>query len=278
MAVKEYYQPQSLDEAVDLLDKHGPSLLVMAGGTLAMPLINDGVSQPELVMGLRQTGLNTITHNGNVTIGACTTLTHLLNQSPIRMLREAAKAIGGWAIRNMGTVGGNLFAPPPGGDLAAALLALDAEVTLARKGGKRTLPLRDFYTGFMTTALEPGELLTEVSVPAPAGRTAYIKLGRRQDNTPAVVTVAAHLTFDGDSVETARLVLGAAGPHPLRATSAEQALVGHSLTENSIAAAAEAAMADCEPFTDSVASEWYRRRMVGVFVQRALAQIAGLED
>jgi CO/xanthine dehydrogenase FAD-binding subunit len=271
-----YYLPQSVDEAISLLAEHGPELLVMAGGTIAMPLINEGISLPEKVMGLRRAGLNYVNRsNGTLKIGAATTLTQMLAQDEIPLLGQAAHHVGGWAIRNMGTVGGNLFAPPPSGDFAVALLALDAQVKLVGGDGERILPLAEFYTGFMTTALAPGELLTEIWVPVPEGKTVYGKCSRRQANTPAVVSLAAHLAFDGEQVADARLALNGAGPHPLRAARAEEVLVGSALNEGRIAEAAAAAAEECEPFTDPIASEWYRRKMVNVYVRRALAQVAG---
>lgn len=276
MTTKEYFLPQSVDEAVGLLAEHGPSLLVMSGGTLAMPLINEGVSMPEVVMGLRRAGLDYVENSGgSLKIGAAATMTQMLAQDAIPLLREAAHSIGGWAIRNMGTVGGNLFAPPPSGDLAAALLALDATLKLVSKQGERNLPLAEFYTGFLTTALEPGEIVAEIAIPLPQGKTVYLKHGRKHANTPAVVTVAAHLVLSGGQVETARLALNGVGPHPLRAKNAEAALAGKALDEAAIGAAAQAAAAECEPFTDAIASEWYRRKMVDVFVRRALTQLAG---
>lgn len=276
MAVQAYFLPRSLDEAVNLLAEHGDSLLVMAGGTIAMPLINEGISTPENVMGLRQAGLAYVRHNnGKVTIGAATTLGQLLDLEPIPLLQEATRHTGSWAVHNMGTVGGNLFAPSPAGDVAVALLALDAQVKLVSQNGERTLPLSKFYTGFMTNALEPGELLAEIEVPVPAGRTAYHKYGRKHANTPAVVTVAAHIVTAGDRVQEARLALGAVGPHPIRATRAEVILVeAGTLDETAIAAASKAAAEECEPFTDAVASEWYRRKMVQVYVKRTLVKIA----
>jgi CO/xanthine dehydrogenase FAD-binding subunit len=275
VTTKAYFLPQSVDEAISLLAEHGPTLLVMAGGTIAMPLINEGISLPESVMGLRRAGLNHVTRsNGVIKIGATTTLTQMLTQDEIPLLGQAAYHVGGWAIRNMGTVGGNLFAPPPAGDFAVALLALDAQVKLVGKDGERVLPLTEFYTGFMTTALAPGELVTEIMVPLPKGETVYVKYGRRQANTPAIVSLAAHLVFDGEKVTDARLALNGVGPHPLRATKAEAVLVGSALDETAIAQAASAAAKECEPFTDAIAGEWYRRKMVDVYVRRALAQVA----
>ena len=276
MNKKEYFLPQSVDEATQILAEYGPSLLVMAGGTIAMPLINEGISFPENVMGLRRAGLDYVSgSNGTVQIGSTATFTQIMGVVEIPMLAEAAHNIGGWAIRNMGTAGGNLFAPPPAGDFAAALLALDARVKLVSSKGERILPLADFYTGFMTTNLSTDEMVVEIQVPKPSGKTAFIKYGRRHANTPAIVTVAAHLLSDGGVISEARLVLGGVGPHPKRSPKAEGALVGSSLNSDSIEAAAAAAAAECEPFTDAIATEWYRRKMVDVYVRRTLSQVNG---
>lgn len=276
MTTKEYFLPQSLDEALSLLNEHGDALMLMAGGTLAMPLINEGVSIPEMVLGLRQAGLNTLSQsNGTLTIGAMTTYSQLIEFEPgIPLLKEAALNVGGWAIRNMGTVGGNLFAPPPSGDFAVALLALDAKLKLASSGGSRTLPLSEFYTGFMTNALTPGEIITEIEVPVPKGKTAYLKFGRKQGNTPAIVTIAVQVEFSEGAVSDAKIALNAVGPHPFRATTAEAELVGKALDQSSIDAAAQAAENQSIPFSDPIASEWYRRKMVGVQMRRILAQVA----
>jgi CO/xanthine dehydrogenase FAD-binding subunit len=276
VTAQEYFLPKSLDEATGLLAEHGPALLVMAGGTLAMPLINQGISTPDKVMGLRHAGLSYVQRtNGMLLIGAATRLTTIANLNNIPLLAKAASYVGGWSIRNMGTVGGNLFAPPPAGDLAVALLALDAKLKLVSQSAERILPLSDFYRGFMITALEPGEIVSEVIVPSPRGKTAFLKHGRKLANTPAVVTVAAHLVMDGSVVTEARLSLSAVGPHPMRARRAEKLLEGSRLDSESIAAASTTAAEECEPFTDAVASEWYRRKMVVVFVRRALEEIAG---
>jgi CO/xanthine dehydrogenase FAD-binding subunit len=275
VTVANYFLPGSVPEALELLGTHGPELLVMAGGTIAMPLINDGISLPGQVMGLRRAGLDRIERTGGeLRIGATATLTRLLEQGAVPMLRDAARRTAGWSIRNMGTVGGNLFAPPPGGDIATALLALDARVTIAGARGAREVPLGEFYTGFMTTVMAADELVTSISVPLGQGEAAFVKFGRKSSNTPAVVTVAAHVVRDGSRVTRARIALGAAGPHPMRAVRAEAVVTGATLDEETIVEAAEAAEAESQPFTDGIASEWYRRRMVGLFVRRALAELA----
>jgi CO/xanthine dehydrogenase FAD-binding subunit len=275
VTVSSYFLPRTLPEALDVLARHGPDLLVMAGGTVAMPLINDGLSMPETVMGLRHAGLESLERvNGTLRIGATTTLTQLLAQDTSPMLREAARNTASWSIRNMATVGGNLFTPPPGGDVAVALLALDATVTLAGPRGRRSVPIGDFFTGFMTTALGSDELLVGLEVPVTTAPTAYLKFGRKHANTPAVVTVAVRLDWVDGRVARARIALGAVGPHPIRARQAEERVVGTTLDAAAVAGAAAAAAGECEPFTDAIATDWYRRRMAGLFVGRALGQLA----
>ncbi len=279
MTVSTYFQPDSLPEALALLGEHGPDLLVIAGGTVAMPLINEGISLPAKVMGLRRVGLGGIEQRGDrLAIGAMATLTALTTLQEVPLLAEAARHTASWAVRNMGTVGGNLFTPPPGGDVATALLALDAQVELVGPAGARLLPLSGFWTGFMTTAAGPDELVARIVVPVAPGRHAFVKLGRKAANTPAVVTVAVRAAMDGEAVRDVRIALGAAGPHPLRSAGAEAAVEGRALTPEVIASAAGAAAEDAQPFSDQVASAWYRRRMVGVMVGRALAQLASAEQ
>jgi CO/xanthine dehydrogenase FAD-binding subunit len=271
-----YFRPQSLAEALGLLDEHGPAMLVMAGGTLAMPLINKGVSRPEKVLGLRQAGLDYVRPvDGGVHIGAAAPLSRVRAASGVPLLAEAVKNVAGWAVQNVGTAGGNLFAPPPAGDLAVALLALDAQVKMASHSrGERLVPLAEFFTGFLTNCLAPDELLVEIQVPKPAGKTVLLKYGRLYTNTPAIVSVAVRLVAKEGRVKEVRVALNAVGPHPFRARQAEAALTGSSLDAAAIEAAASAAAAECEPFTDPIASADYRRRMAGVYVQRALEQAA----
>jgi carbon-monoxide dehydrogenase medium subunit len=276
VTVADYHLPTSLPEALGLLAEHGSDLLVIAGGTVAMPLVNEGISLPDRVMGLRRVGLDAIERDGDtLRIGATATLDRLATQGASPLLAEAARRTGSWSVRTMATVGGNLFTPSPGGDVATALLALDAAVEATGPTGARQIPIGEFFTGFMTTALAPDELVTSVLVPVTTDATAFVKFGRRTANTPAVVTVAARARLEEGTVADARIALGAAGPHPLRATAAERALVGTVLDDVAIATAADAAVDACDPFTDAVASDWYRRRMVGVMVRRALGTLAG---
>jgi CO/xanthine dehydrogenase FAD-binding subunit len=173
----------------------------------------------------------------------------------------------------MGTIGGNLFAPPPGGDFAVALLALDAELVLKNIQGERIISIGDFYTGFMMNSLLPGEILTEIRIPIPKGRSAYLKYGRRHENTPSIVTVVVNLVLDAEKVQIARVALNAVGPFPFRARKAEESLIGATLSDQSIQAAAELSAEESEPFTDAIASEWYRQKMIPVIVKRTFEKI-----
>jgi CO/xanthine dehydrogenase FAD-binding subunit len=275
VTVQTYVLPSSVPEALGLLAAHGPELLVMAGGTVAMPLVNEGISLPTHVMGLRRAGLDGVHRTGGeLRVGATATLTTLAGRADVPLLAEAARRTGSWAVRNLATVGGNLFTPPPGGDVATALLALDARVEVAGPAGVRVVPLANFWTGFMTTVVAGDELVTAILVPDRPGAHAFVKFGRRHANTPAVVTVAVHARIDDGTVRAARVALGAVGPHPVRAAGAEAALEGRRLDESAIADAAEAAVDEVEPDTDAVASGGYRRRMAGVWVRRALAELA----
>jgi CO/xanthine dehydrogenase FAD-binding subunit len=248
----------------------------MAGGTVAMPLVNDGLSLPATVMGLRRAGLDRVgERDGRLRIGATATLTTLLDQGAVPLLAEAARNTASWAVRNMATVGGNLFTPPPGGDIAVALLALDAEIVVAGPRGESSIPIASFFTGFLATALARDELVVAIDVPLGAGSTAFTKFARKHGNSPAVVTVAVRLDWnaDGGTVSAARIALGAVGPHPVRARAAEGALAGTMLSADAIAAAAAEAVRECEPFTDAIATDWYRRRMTGVMVTRTLERL-----
>lgn len=274
MSVIEYLRPASVTEAIELLGRHGPELLVMAGGTISMPLVNDGISAPRRVMSLRAAGMDTLERaSGQIRIGATCPLQRLLELDEAPILVQAARETGSWAIRNMGTVGGNLFAPPPAGDVTVALLALDAVLLLAGPAAIREVPIDAFHTGFMTTDLQPKELLTEIRFAVPSGETAFRKLGRRQANTPAVVTVATRLELEAGAVRAARVALGAVGPHPCRSAAAEAMLVGAPLDPATVARAAEAAAEAADPATDGIATAWYRRRMTRVAVEQALADI-----
>ena len=276
VTVTSYLLPASLPEALGLLDDHGPALLVMAGGTVAMPLINDGISLPEAVMGLRRAGLDIERVDGDAA--------HRRHRDPdaapragrdIPMLREAARNTASWSIRNMGTVGGNLFTPPPGGDVAVALLALDATREPGQRRGERTVPLADFYTGFMTTALRRDELLVEIHVPVPAraDRLRQVRPQARQHAGRRDRRRAPRVGRGRGRRRADRARCRRPAPHP-RPARPSGCWSGPTSAPDVDRRPRRPRPRRCEPFTDAIATEWYRRRMAGVFVGRALEQLA----
>lgn len=271
MPIEKFFAPESLNDALGVLNEYGSDALVLAGGTMVMPLVNEALTSPRVVVSLQKTGLNQVQSNGQVEIGAMVPLARVAQLQELPLLAEATHAIGSWAIRNMATLAGNLFVPPPAGDAAVALLALDAQVVVASKRGERTIPLDQFFTGFMQTALKPDELVVRLVAPRVRGKTAFVKYARRAANAPAIVAVATRIVTDPEGVVTeARVALGAANDFPMRSKQAEAALLGHGLNASAIAAASQAAQAEARPFADALASEWYRRKMVGIYVKRAL--------
>jgi CO/xanthine dehydrogenase FAD-binding subunit len=270
VATTDFFMPRSVDEAVVLLGEHGPNLTVLGGGTIIMSMVNEGVLFPKRVMSLARAGMGGMAaQNGQLVVGGAATLAALARQDELSLLAEAAGLIGGPAVRTTATIGGNLFAQSPYGDLGVPLLALDALVELAGPRERRTITLEQFYAERAQGVT--GDLVTGIRVPRAAGRTAYIKQMRRRANAPAVVAVAVRVvTGDDGACTEARIALGAVASHPIRAREAEAALLGRIPDAESTTAAAEAAMAACDPPTDAQASAWYRRRMVGVQVRRAL--------
>ena len=265
----EYLQPESLEEAAGMIAAHGSSLAIVAGGTSAMRFV---VPYAEHVMGVRGLDMTAIERSsGGLSLGSGVTMSQIRESLPIPALQEAARGVGGPALQNMATVGGNIFAHQPYGDVAVVLLALDATVTFSSVNGEQTQKLAEFYEA----GGEPEGLLTRIDCAAPGGELVYLKCGRRRFNSPTVVSVAACVGFDNGHVGNACIALGGASKHPMRCAAAEQALVGKALDDASIGAAADAAAAACSPGTDSVATEWYRRRMVATYLGRALKQIAG---
>jgi CO/xanthine dehydrogenase FAD-binding subunit len=248
----------------------------MGGGTTLMPRATAGTLGATRVVGLIAAGLAGVRGDGRLAIGAMTPLTQVAQLDALPALAAAAGAVGGWALRGSATIGGNLLVGAPYGDLAPVLLAHDAELRLVGPSGPRTLALADAPAD-AGPVLGPGEILTEILITLPSEPVTYLRCARRAANTPAVVTVATRVRREGAVVVDARIALGGASPRARRAGAAEAALVGSAGDGAAIAGAARAAADASDPPTDAIASSWYRRRMVEVFVRRALTESLGEE-
>lgn len=258
--------PQSLDEAVSASRRTGA--IVLAGGTVVMPEVNTTALGDLELVSLRRLGLDDVAVTAGVArVGAATTLTALSTDPGLAFLRSAVESIASPTIRNLATVGGNLFASAPYGDLATCLLALDAQASVVGRDGERSVTVAQVLGG----ALAPGELVTELAFDVPDdGTWFYRKAMRRRLNSASLVTVAAVVEVADGVVGSARIALGGVGARPVRASGAEEKLTGRPLDRPSVEAAAEAARDDVEPFTDAYASAWYRDRVLPVHVRRAL--------
>jgi CO/xanthine dehydrogenase FAD-binding subunit len=259
--------PTDVGEALAHLARD-PAAMLLAGGTLLMPAVNTETTGITSLISTRRLGLDDISVEGNrATIGAAVTLADIGDADRLAFLRPVTDSIASPPIRNLATVGGNLFAWQPYGDFAVALLALNAEVQVVGERGARQASVAEVVEG----GVAPGGLVTAVAftIPEP-GTWFYTKAMRRRLNSAAIVTVAAVITQIDGAVDMARIALGGAGPRPLRALSVEAALLGKPLDAAAVAVAAERAVDDSAPFSDAYASAWYRARVLPVHIRRAI--------
>jgi carbon-monoxide dehydrogenase medium subunit len=275
-----YLDPTTVDEALDALAEHGERAKVMAGGQSLLVLMREGLARPEVLVGLQRVqGLDALEVNGGARIGAMVRHGTVEHDPRIGagwpLLAAAEAAVSTLQVRNRGTLCGSVAHAFPTADPPGALIACDARVHLASKArGERELAAEDFFRGLMTTAAEPDELVTAVSLPPqPAGaRHAYLKYSIRPLDF-AIVGVAARVVLaDDGTVAEARIGLNGAANRTLRATEAEAVLAGQRPDAALLHRAADAAAAQSQPIADVDGTVGYKRRMVGVYTRRALEQ------
>jgi aerobic carbon-monoxide dehydrogenase medium subunit len=265
----EYAAPRKTDEAVALLSQHGDRAKVLAGGQSLVPLLNFRLARPEVLVDVNRIAELAYVRplESGVAIGALTRQHTLERAEVIRarlpIVAEACRLIGHLPIRHRGTIGGSLAHADPASELPAVMVALEAELTATRRDGRRTLPAEQFFTGMLTTALTPDELLTEVRVPGLPPRTggAFVEIARRAGDF-AIVGIAALITLDdAGRVTRARLALCGAGPTPVRAREAERVLVGERPEGRALDEAAEKIAAATDPPSDIHASAAFRKKL-----------------
>lgn len=268
VVVKSY---SGLEEAASALSADN-SARYLGGGTLLMRAVNSGDQSFTTVVRANDPAAKIISAQGDrITIGAGVTMAQIIASRDVEFLAPVARLIGGPAIRTMGTVGGNLFAHAPFGDLTTALLALDATVTLA--GNAAEQPLETFL-GVRENAPRP--LVVSVSIRRPqTGTFRFRKVSRIKPKGASVLAIAALLPQSGGRVSGARIAYGSMAPVSVRMPAVEQALEGASLDEAGIGRALAAATEGLDPPTDALASTWYRRAVAPVHLKRLLL---GLED
>jgi aerobic carbon-monoxide dehydrogenase medium subunit len=277
-AAFEYHAPTSLGDATALLARLGEDAKVLSGGQSLIPMMKLRLAGPAHVVDINGIpGLAGVReHDGVLSIGALTREADLEESDVVRarypLLHDTAKVIADPLVRNLATVGGNLAHGDPANDHPATMLALGAEVVAQGPRGQRRIPIGSFFTGPFATALEPGEILMEIRIPAPPARSggAYVKLERKVGDF-ATVAVAAQVALSAaGACEQVGIGLTNVGLTPIKATAAEAALRGKRPDDAAIAEAARLAAGAAEPIEDLRGSVEYKRDLVRVLTGRAL--------
>jgi aerobic carbon-monoxide dehydrogenase medium subunit len=274
----EYAVPDTLEEAIQMLSDGGEDAKLLAGGHSLIPLMKLRLAAPSLLVDLRKVpGIHGIEReNGSWRIGAMTAHAELERTPELGIVARAAGTIADPQVRNRGTIGGSLAHGDPASDLPAVLMISEGAVTLQGASGQRTVAAADLFRDYMETAVEPGEVLTEVRLPALDGwGFSYQKFNRRSEDW-AMVAVSALVKQTGDICEDVRIGLTNMGSVPRRAQAVEEALRGQPLNAESIAKAAEQAAEGTQPPADLNASADYKRHLARVLCRRALQEAAGL--
>jgi carbon-monoxide dehydrogenase medium subunit len=274
----EYIRPASLAEAASLLATHADDAKILAGGHSLVPMMKLRLSTPKILIDIgRLAELSGIREeNGTIILGACTTHyaaeTSALLKQRCPLLTETAAAIGDVQVRNRGTIGGSVAHADPAADWPAAMLALDAQMTLLQRTGTRTVKAADFFVDLLTTAMESDEILTEIRIPTPAPRSggSYCKVLQPASGF-ALTGVAAQVTLGADNaIQHVAIGITGVSNKSFRATAAEAALQGQPATDDVLTQAAARATDGIEPLEDLHASAEYRLHLARVYTKRAL--------
>jgi len=278
----DYLAPKTIDEAIGLLTQHPDDAKLLAGGHSLIPAMKLRLANPQLLIDIgRIKDLAYIREEGGqIRIGATTTHYQLESSDRLReicpLLPECAAQIGDVQVRNKGTIGGSLAHSDPAGDWPAAIVALRAELVVVGSKGERVIKADDFFVDMLTTALEPGEILREIRIAQPGGKSgqAYLKVAQPASGF-AVVGVAVDLTRDA-SGKCKSIGVGITGvaSKVYRAASVEQALTGSGLDAQAVSDASSHAVDGVSINGDLYASEAYRRHLTKVYARRAIEAAA----
>lgn len=276
----DYMAPSTVEEAIAALDEAGDEAKVLAGGQSLLPVLRMRLADPQVVVDVGKiAALHGVREEGSsLVIGAMTTHYEIVRDPLINehaaLVALATRTVADPQVRHRGTFGGSLAHADPAGDLLAPALALDAEMIVASRSGRRTVPAAEFFVDYFTTTLQPGELLVEVRMPKWTGWKAHYEKFNRVAQAWSVVGVGAALRVDDGSIAEARIGLTNMGPIPVRAFGVEQALIGRPATAEAIREAARFAGEGTNPSTDSSAEADYREHLAEVLTGRAITAAA----
>ncbi|MBM4297506.1 MAG: xanthine dehydrogenase family protein subunit M [Deltaproteobacteria bacterium] len=273
-----YVAARSVDEALQLMAKHGEEGKLLAGGHSLIPAMKLRLQSPQTLIDIATVpGLSGVRVDGaNLVIGALTVHTDIAAAEPVRKhmpgLADAAAVIGDLQVRNRGTIGGSIAHADPAADLPVILTALNASFVAQSSSGTRTIAVDDFFTDFFTTALKAGEILTEIRVPIPAAGagTAYAKFPHPASGYVVVSAGALIARQPSGACISARVAIGGLGSGPCRAVATEMEMQGKPLTPQVIAAAAAKAADHTDPVEDSYAGAEYKRHVATVYARKAI--------
>jgi len=280
----EYFNPQSVQEAIELLDRYGDEAKIIAGGQSLIPMMNFRLARPEILIDISAIKeLEYIKTEGDELVIGALTRERDIEQSPLVLekwpfLSKAISFIGHSAIRNRGTIGGSLVHADPSAEIPTSLCALNGNVKVVGPSGEKILEPEEFFLTYLTTSLEPSDLLVEVRIPALPEKTGWSfgELCRRSGDF-AIVAVGILLFSETAGVcREARISMGGVAPTPVRAEEAEAMLADQKITEKLIAAAAQQAAEETDTEPDYHASAEYRMDMARVFVKRGLQEACNM--
>jgi aerobic carbon-monoxide dehydrogenase medium subunit len=277
----DYVAPATLEEALRALAEGGDDAKVMAGGQSLLPVMRMRLNAPSVVVDLgRIESLRGVRDDGDaIVVGAMTTHSEVYHDPLVRehatVIIKAVEQLADPQVRHRGTFGGALAHADPAGDLGAPVLALGATFTIVGPNGSRTVGAEDFFVDLFTTAVEDGELLTEVRIPKHTGWGAHYEKFVRVHHQWPIIAVAAAVKVDGGTISEARVGLTNMGSTPLRARSVEAALAGQPATDEAVRSAASSAAEGTNPPSDLNGGADYRRHLVTVLTRRAVLAAAG---
>ncbi|HSD25565.1 MAG TPA: xanthine dehydrogenase family protein subunit M [Solirubrobacterales bacterium] len=276
----EYERATSVENAIELLEKYGPETRLLAGGHSLLPMMKLRLANPERLIDINE--LDELSYirevDGEIRIGAMTRHRELLESEVLErhfpVFGDAERVIADPPVRNRGTIGGSLAQADAAEDLSAVCSALKASVVIAGSGGERVVSMDDFHVGPYMTAIQDGQILTEIRLPLrPRGGSAHEKVERRAGDW-AIVAVSAALWLEGGRIADAGVALSAAGPTTIHATRSEELLRGKDPSEELFAEAGGLASEDCSPIADGRGPVDYKRHLAGVLTKRALERAA----
>jgi len=274
----DYYQPQTLKEAISLMEKLKGRAKYIAGGTDILVRIKQRAIQPEALVSLRGVcTLNNISHNGGLSLGSMTPFRDLERDPVIARkyppLAQAVSLLANPQVRNVATVGGNLCNSAPSADSAPPLMVMEATLKLQGPGGEREMAIDDFFTGPGENCMEAEEALTEIQISERADHTgmAFLKVGRVAQDI-AIVNAAALVVMDKKKCQRCRLAVGAVAPVPLRLKKVEKLIEGEEIGPELLDRVVQMVEQEVSPITDVRSTQEYRRIMSGVLIKRAIKQ------